>query len=117
MDMYPVEVRIYVVENVVRWTEANRFPVNRNRIACCGRDGAGSFLLVFQGGSLTTRVVAHEIAHCTFRIMEYIGCPHSDDSDEPYASLHEHITAWVYQQCKKRLSTTTKILLRPFRAG
>ena len=101
MDLYPVKIHIYVVENVPAWTEGHNFPLNRNRIAACGRDNAGSFMLVFQSDTVTHRILAHEIAHCTFRIMEYIGCDHTDASDEPYSALHEYITDWVYQECKK----------------
>lgn len=101
MDIYPVHISLHVVESTVKWTEVNRFPVNNNRIACCGRDNHGNFMLVFQYNYITHRIVAHEIAHCVFRIAEYIGMPHEDASDEAYAALHEHLTAWIYSACKK----------------
>jgi hypothetical protein len=101
MDLYPVVVRLRVVKNVAQWTEANRFPVNHNRVACCGRDDCGNFMLVFQNDTVSHRILAHEISHCTFRIAEYIGMPHADESDEAYAALHEHITGWAYREFAK----------------
>jgi len=101
MDLYPVAIHINVVDNTANWTATHNFPVNNNRVACCGRDGTGNFMLVFQRDYLTHRVIAHEISHCVFRIGEYIGMPHENASDEAYAALHEHLTYWVLSQCKK----------------
>jgi hypothetical protein len=101
MDLYPVVINLHVVASVAIWTAVNRFPVNNNRVACCGRDGCGNFILVFQPTDVTHKIIAHEIEHATFRIAEYIGMPHSDDSDEAYAALNEFITGWVYKEFLK----------------
>jgi hypothetical protein len=47
-------------------------------------------------------VIAHEIFHATQAIMERCCEPIDPDHHEPHAYLCGLLTAWVYQQIKKR---------------
>lgn len=63
---------------------------------------AGSdFGLFFRSDRMRHSIIAHEILHSTHRIMEYIECPLTSSTGEPFAYLNAWIHNWVYSQFKK----------------
>lgn len=49
------------------------------------------FLLVLDRSNVKQDVIVHEVVHIASRIMRYIGTPLIEETEEPYAYLHDYL--------------------------
>lgn len=78
--------------------------------ALCCRSRGHNFALFFEPGSLTHRLIGHEVFHLTHRILEWVGTPFRTDNHEVFATLHGELEHWVYSLVGDRVVPDTLIL-------
>lgn len=62
---------------------------------------ASKFLILFDTGELAHNIIAHEVFHCTHRILEHCGFYMGTQTHEPSAYLCGYITELVYADMAK----------------
>lgn len=106
IPIYNVNLTLHVTDNATRTYNQIAFHYKMDRVlgdsdAICQSDGKGNFFLVFKRESVSENTIAHEVNHCTDRIMEFIDHNHcSHCSNEPRAYLCGYIQGWVKSQLK-----------------
>lgn len=107
LPIYNVGVTLHVSDNPTRTFNRVATAVGMERVdgafdAICQSDGKGDFFLVFGWNSVTENAIAHEVGHCTDRIMEFIEhnhCKHC--SNEPHQYLRGYLQEWVKRSLKR----------------
>lgn len=59
------------------------------------------FRVVFLKTALSHNLIAHELFHCTHRILQDTGDTFSSEHHEPYSYLNGWLTGWVHKQLTK----------------
>lgn len=111
MKRFQVQVPIYELTLHLVYGEYNKVRQLRNSLEFVQRFGTeltGEFSgvlsyrthhfgLFFDQSRLTPEIIAHEVFHCTHRMLEYIGHELTTNSCEPHAYLCGWITDWMYK--------------------
>jgi hypothetical protein len=104
-DTYEVDIDLVVCRDqetalfvLNKWTGEDEKDTDFGAMCCWN---GCRFFLLFRNDYLEHRVIAHEIMHCTARIMQYVGVRFDPDNHEAYACLQGSLARWVYGQLKK----------------
>jgi hypothetical protein len=80
----------------------------------CSHSGS-NFALMFNTYDLCHELIAHEVMHCTHRMMEFCNNQITKQSHEPHCYLQGYITGLVYQDMRKwriKVNTVTNFKLK-----
>ncbi len=107
LPIYNVNVLLYVSGDAIKTFNRIAARSKMEQItgvgdAVCQSDGKGNFYLVFNRSVLDENAVAHEVGHCTDRVMEFIEhnhCKHC--SNEPHQYLRGYLQEWVKRTLKR----------------
>lgn len=75
-----------------------------------GKDYPVDFLVVFTPKAKGEDTIAHEVFHLTARIMRYIGCPLTEETEEPYAYLQDYLTRVIKNKLLRMNGELTKLI-------
>lgn len=101
-------------EKLAKWDAeiARRFDKESDGFQARGRSydvfiddkGFRTAVIAIRKSALDFGVIAHEVMHCVFYILEYVNIPLSYESEEAFTCLNEYLTQAIHNELGSRIS-------------